>query len=175
MATTLCWDVDPAATLEDITRWCVDKRDVDRMFVVARPDNDAPGSLLEPRVEGSVERLFKGKIIESLWATAWAGTQLFRRRSAKVWIISFDEDVRARLIAVENSIRGWRHISDPPLPEDICLYRAGDTLPTLVTVTHDGEAWLFDESAADAHFAERAELPLPADLVPPPPDFVVRA
>jgi hypothetical protein len=169
----VCWDVNPAATVDEITRWCLDNRGVDRLFVVARPDNDAPGTLLEPRVEAAVAKMFGTKVIRALWARAWAGTELFRRRAAKVWIIAFDEDVRTRMVAVQNSLSGWRHANNPPLPEDICLYRVGDALPTFVSVTHDSEAWLFDSAARNATFAERAELPLPADLIPARPDFVV--
>jgi hypothetical protein len=172
MSANRCWDVDPKTTLDVITRWCIDERQVDRMFVVARPDNDKPGRLLEARVQTAVERLFAGNIIRTQWTSAWAGTQLLRRREGKVWIISFNEDVRDRLISAENTIRGWRHNAPTPLPEDICLYRTGDDLPTFVSVTHDGEAWVFDPAAENAPFVVPAELALPADLLPPPPDFV---
>ena len=116
--------------------------------------------------------MFARKILKAVWAKAWAGTELFLNRTAKVWIIAFDEDVLERMVFTQNSLRHWRHLSEPPLPEDICLYRAGDPLPTLISVTHDGEAWLFDRTADGASFAQHAELPLPPDLIPPPPDFL---
>lgn len=170
---SICWDVDPEVTIDAITGWCLAERRVDRMFVVARPDNEKPGCLSEPRVQDAVARLFGRKVLRTLWATAWAGTKLFRRRSAKIWVIEFDETVRQRMMAAENSLRGWVNSSDRQLPEDICLYRSGDRLPTFISVTHEPEAWLLDPNATTAPFAERAMRPLPVELIPPPPDFVV--
>ncbi len=172
MTTNHCWDIDREATISEIGEWCLTHRRVDRVHVVARPDQDLPRKLAEPRVEHAVNQIFAGKILESVWAKAWAGTELFRNRAAKVWVIAFDRDVLERMIAAQNSLRQWRHVAEPPLPEDVCLYRIGDSLPTFVSVTHDSEAWLFDPTAGGAHFARPAELPLPSDLIPPPPNFL---
>jgi hypothetical protein len=167
-----CWDVQPETSIGEITEWCLVHRDVNRVFVVARPDQANPGKLTEPRVEKAVEKIFGKKVLRALWAAAWAGTKLFRKRSAKIWIIEFDGEVRDRMMAAESSLAGWVHAKERPLPEDVCLYRSGDPLPTFVSVTHEPEAWLFDASADGARFVERAERPLPADLIPAPPDFV---
>ena len=168
-----CWDVTPEATLADITYWCVSNRGVDRLLVVARPDNRWPGQLSEPRVERAVQTVFFGKILRTVWASAWPGTMLLRNRFAKVWLVAFDETVRERMVATENTLSGWVHAAHVPLPEDICLYRAGDPLPTFVSVTHEPEAWLFDQDANAARFALRADRPLSSKMIPPPPTFLL--
>jgi putative SOS response-associated peptidase YedK len=45
--------------------------------------------------------------------------------------------------------------------------------PVLASVTHDGDAWLFDD-APDAEFVHPPEIALPYELIPPPPDFILQ-
>ena len=77
------------------------------------------------------------------------------------------------MIATQKYLSGWKQSNDPPLPEDVCLYREGEDWPVLVSVTHDGDAWLFDDKP-DAKFVRAPEIPLPNDLVPPPPTFILQ-
>lgn len=54
----------------------------------------------------------------------------------------------------------WKQSNDPPLPEDVCLYREGEAWPVLVSVTHDGDAWLYDDEPGAA-FVSVPEIELP--------------
>lgn len=176
---TVCWDIDPSASLADITEWCLVHGGVDRLLVTARESLDHRRTPDEPRVDTTVEELFGASLLETFWAHAWPGTQLFEGGASKIYVAAFDEAVRTRMIAMEDSLPQWTQWHEPPLPADVCLYKLGDPLPALVSMTHQQEpwfeAWLFDDTANGASFVTKADPPLPADLIPPPPSFVRRA
>lgn len=77
------------------------------------------------------------------------------------------------MIETENRLSAWTQWHQPPLPEDLCLYRAGDPVPVLVSVTHDGDAWIFHDGVVSDDVAVPAQLVLPPELMPPAPDFLV--
>lgn len=172
-----CWDVEPEASLSELAALCIAYREVDRLLVTARSAVSLPDTLDEPRVEGAVGNLFGDRLLESFWASAWPGTSLSNSAS-RIYVTAFGDDVAARMSETEDRLPSWNQWHDPPLPADLCLYRAGDEWPVLVSVTHQGEgwfgAWLFDEAVAAAIRAPRSERPLPNDLVPARSDFVVR-
>lgn len=174
-----CWDIDGSVSLSPITEWCLARRGVDRLLLTARAEVANPRMLDEPRVDTTVLKLFGDTLLETFWASAWPGTQVFEGGASKIYILRFDESVRRRIVAAQKRLPAWTQWSDPPLPADMCLYKTGDPLPTLVSVTHEGEgwfgAWLFDRDADAAPFASPAKHPLPLELLPPPPEFVVRA
>lgn len=171
-------EIDAAATFDAISRWCLACCQVDRLLVTARNDLSRPRELDEPRVAETVAELFGGRVLEEIWASAWPGTSLGGGGASKLWRIAFDEEVRARMVAMENRLVNWHQWHEPPLPADVCLYREGDPMPVLVSMSHQREpwfgAWLLDTYAADAPFATDPELPLPLDLIPARSGFVVR-
>lgn len=115
---TRCWDVDPNATIDAIGEWCLSRRGVDRLLVTARADLSHPHLLDEPRIDDSVTAIFGEAVLEIRWASAWPGTQLMKGAS-KVYVIRFDEDVRARMVAAQKRLAGWNQWNDPPLPADL--------------------------------------------------------
>jgi hypothetical protein len=144
------------------------------LLVAVRPYIDrADQTTFDPRVADSVATIFGKCILRAASAKAWPGTELIEH-VAKVYVIAFNVDIQEQMIRTQKYLSGWKQSSDPPLPEDICLYRDGDPWPMLVTVTHDGDAWLFDDEP-NAAFVRIPTIALPADLIPPPPDFIVEA
>lgn len=168
---TTCWDVVWGTSLNDMLTWCLERRRVDRLLVVARLDQDAAEPVLsDPEVKQSVRRIFAGKILSESFASKWPGTELYGF-SAKVYVIAFDASVKETMVAAESTLRGWIHDCELPLPEDISVFRDGDPLPTLVSVTLSGNAWIFDDGPVPRALATKAEIPLPSDLLPPPPFY----
>ena len=127
----------------------------------------------DPRIEESINEIFGDSVIRAANATAWPGTEVIGH-VGRVYVVAFGTTVQRRMIKIQKYLSGWKQSNDPPLPEDICLYRQGDASPLLVSVTHDGDAWLFDD-APGVNFVSVPEIELPPDLIPPPPDFVRKA
>ena len=173
-----CWEIEESVPLDVVLDWSLAHRGVDHLLVSARASLDNPAALDEPKIETTIASVIGDALLESLWATAWPGTRLFKGGSSKVFTAKFDKRIRDRLVSTENRLSAWQHEHDPPLPSDLCLYRSGDPRPTLVSVTHDigwFGAWLFGPFSSEPPFAAPAERPLPEDLVPPAPTFLVPA
>jgi hypothetical protein len=167
---TESWDVSPRASLSDVLAWCRE-RGADRLLVATRLERASKKPvLLVPAVVESVRRIFGGAVLRETLARRWPGTELIGH-SGMVYLIDFTPDVEKRMVAEENDWSAWIDWHDPPLPEDICLFRQGDTRPLLVSVTHDGEAWIFDAGPLPRSLAVKSEIPLPDDLLPPPPFY----
>jgi len=161
-----CWSLDSSIRFSTVSHWCLANYQVDRLLVSTRLDQDAPqGGLLAPRVHSSIEQMFVGRIVTTLFATAWPGTELVDH-CGLVYVIRFDEDVGMRMAAIEEYISKWTQWHDPPLPEDLCLYRRGDEVPVLVSVTHEGCAWLLTERGMTLEGAERSPLSVAELLIP---------
>jgi hypothetical protein len=167
------WDVATNLSLDRLAGWCLLHRQVNRVMVVCRMDTstDSP-SVLSPDAEAVALQLLGDKLLRTTVAVAWPGTKLFGH-GARVHIGVFDEEVLLKMAATENILSRWVHWNAKPLPEDICLWRVGDIVPTLISVTHDGDAWLLAEGPVPGTVASPSEFPLPADLIPPPPDFLL--
>lgn len=166
-----CWDVAQSTPFAEIGSWCLQNRGVDRLIVAIRPTLDRQNRReFDPRIDSSVSRIFGKNLLRTVSARAWPGTQLVGH-FGKVHVVRFDASVQQSMVETQKYLNGWKQSNDPPLPEDICLYRDGDTYPVLVSVTHDGDAWLFDVNPS-VRFVSIATIPLPEDLIPSPPDFI---
>jgi hypothetical protein len=139
---------------------------VDRLLVAARLDTDeVTPTLLSPGVDQQVQDLFGPSVLERRYAEEWPGTQLIGHQGV-VWTVAYSERLFAPMIAAANLLRSWRHSHNPPLPEDICLFRQGDSLPVLVSVTHEEEAWLITDREVDLPGAEAADAGV-LEYIPP--------
>jgi hypothetical protein len=168
------WDVDPQESFANISSWCLDQRGANRLIVAVRPYLAVDDRVfIDPLIHSSASRIFGDAIIRRTSARAWPGTVL-TEHAGEVYVIAFDAAVQRRMIDASNILRGWTQASQPPLPEDICLYREGDKWPVLVSVTHAGDAWLLHQEP-HAPFVHKPKIMLPTDLIPPPPDFIVQA
>jgi hypothetical protein len=127
---------------------------------------------LAPAVESIVHDVFGERLLRATLATAWPGTQLIGH-AGKVYVVGFDRSVLRKMVSTEGRLGAWTQWNQQPMPEDICLYRAGDRAPVLVSVTHDGDAWIFHDGDVSGEIATPASIRLPADLIPPAPDFFI--
>jgi hypothetical protein len=89
-----CWELDSCLGLDRIAAWCLEKSNVDRLLATTRLDRDATEpTLLKPEVEHAVYSIFKNRVLETLYAIAWPGTELIGH-FGKVYVIGFDRKVR---------------------------------------------------------------------------------
>ncbi len=95
----------------------------------------------KPGLQRWVERVFKPYIQESFLASAWPGTMVCDGY-ALVYVVEFNEAVKGLVMNGAPNLKDWDERNTPPLPEDICLLKTGDPFPTLMSVIHEGDAWL---------------------------------
>lgn len=167
-----CWDIDRGTSVADVSSWCIERRGVNRLMVAIRPYIDRKNRVgFDPLVQESTVEIFGDRILRKVFARGWPGTRLIDHRG-EVYVVAFDVTVQRRMVQASNEFSGWTQWSTPPLPEDICLYRDGEDSPVLVSVTHDGDSWLFDNQP-DATFVRRATIELPSELIPSAPEFIL--
>jgi hypothetical protein len=141
-----CWKLRWDAALRPALVWALRDHWVDRLLGVIQLDWRR--SKLVPRhgaVVPSVERIFRGRVLSSWLTSEWPGTVL-ADDVALVFEAQFDSKL-ARAAAVEGPrLRDWNNNRENPLPEDLCLFRSGGCWPTLVSITHEGDAWVLSSS-----------------------------
>jgi hypothetical protein len=167
------WKLGEDASIREVLTWCIRDRLADSILLATRIDTDsAERSLLEPKVDASVHMIFAASIRRTTWATAWPVTQLIGH-PGRVYIIELNSEVVRRMSEVQDRLFGWTQYNDPPLPEDLCAFHVGDSLPSLVSITNEGDAWLLHERQPDVDAAR--EVPWEDELlkyIPAALDFV---
>lgn len=93
----------------------------------------------------SIYGLFNENIIDSYLVSKWPGTRLIGH-PGRVFIVKLDRNVVSRIVAEEGRLTGWLQSDEPPLPEDLCVFKSGANWPFMVTTTHEEEGWFFGES-----------------------------
>lgn len=116
------------------------------MLVVVRMEQHAKtGRYSAPReLERLTKAIFGANVLEDFQASAWPGTELIKH-SAHVFLVRFDESIAEVVLRTEPDLTKWRHPSNRPLPEDICLFNSSADSPTLVSVTHERLFWIIAE------------------------------
>lgn len=115
------------------------------MLVVVRMEQGKTGSYRTPReLEQLPRTLFGNNVLEDFRASAWPGTELIGH-PAHVFLISFDKQVAELVLRTQPDLRKWLHVSNPSLPEDICLFNSNAGTPALVTVSHEHLCWIIDD------------------------------
>lgn len=167
------WDVSDQVSLDDLLEWCRDEHKVDRLIVATRiRDRKHGGGLMAPRVDEICAELFGRRLLQQSFVRGWPGTRLLDRLG-KVYVVKFDDSLVDRMARVEREWTKWTQWHEPPLPEDICAYRYGDSQPTLVSVTHDQDAWIYHDGHVPASMARKSTVCVPAELIPGPPSFLL--
>lgn len=140
------WELDArAASLAEITSWCLRERGVNRLLVALRLGRQGnKWRYASPAAGERVSLLFGPHIIAGFQASEWPGTQL-SAHPGFVYVIRFGESVRSVLLNTEPSLDRWLHNRPDPLPEDICLFKESAPHPTVVSVTHESRAWLISD------------------------------
>lgn len=142
-----CWSVEPTAQASrELLSWCLSQQNVDRMLVVVRREQRAKTGRYSapPEMERLTKALFGANVLEDFQAAAWPGTELIKH-SAHVFLVRFDESIAEVILRTEPDLTKWRHPSNRPLPEDICLFNSSADSPTLVSVTHEKLFWIIAE------------------------------
>ena len=123
-------------------------------------------TLHEPSIEETVTSLFGSRLLERMLVRRWPGTTLSADKSA-VFLVAFDSSLIKSMATLGRRIEDWRHIHEPPLPEDLCLFRQGDDWPVLASVTHEREAWILSEERPPFCLKTPTDLK-PEELMIPP-------
>jgi hypothetical protein len=139
----ICWELPYQAQLAPVLEWCLENERVNRLLVAHRRDR-ALKKFRCPQAVVWAEELFGKRILERRVATRWPGTEMLEA-NAMIQVIDFDERLVQPMVEAADGLFDWVGWPDPPLPEDLCLYRVGNSLPTLVSVTHEHDAWIISE------------------------------
>jgi hypothetical protein len=160
------WALPPGIPLEHVLSWCLRERAVDRLLLAMRLQKDERGrEVPEPEVEDLIDSLFGDKILMRKKARRWPGTELVGHEGV-VFLVSFDSSLIEPMVQAGELLHDWRHGNRPRLPEDPCLFRAGDEWPVLVTVTHERDAWILSEDRPSLCFGEPFDFNPKELLVP---------
>ena len=62
-----------------------------------------------------------------------------------VYEVAFDPSIIETMARLGPRLEDWQMSSSPPLPEDPCLFSRSADWPVLVSVTHEGDAWILSE------------------------------
>ena len=163
------WELPVRTPLSKVFEWCREERAVDRLLcsAVTRTDNRTKVLALgEPSIENLVVSLFGGRLLERKLVSRWPGTKLSSSKYT-VFLASFDPSLIKPMAKLGRRIEDWRHIHEPPLPEDLCLFRQGEEWPVLVSVTHERDAWILSEERPPFCLKTPSDL-APEELLIPP-------
>ena len=139
------WEVDSRnVSLEALLSWVSEERMADHLLLSMRLERAGNGWRYVNQEAGDrLKRLFGPFLVKSFHASAWPGTEVIGV-PGEVSIIKFDAKVKDVILQTQPDLNKWLHISQPALPEDLCLFRSNDAWPSLVSVTHEKQAWLID-------------------------------
>ena len=168
------WEMSKSkCSLTEILTWCITERQTNRLLFTMPMSQDSrrrgePNKALLDRTLN----LFGPFVIKRFRAGAWPGTRLIDRK-AMVFILQFDEALKNKILETQSSIWDWLYTSDPPLPEDLCLFLEGDTAPSFVSITHEKEGYLISETKPRLNGVILSELYL-SDLLPQSGNYFCR-
>jgi hypothetical protein len=165
IAETSVWDLPRRIRLRPVLEWCLEQHRVDRLLVSARIDQPRKRKLLTPEVGGAIDEIFGGHILARRYCSAWPGTELIGHRGLVV-VIAFSAALVDAMSSSGRYLFDWRHHFSPSLPEDLCLYRQGDPLPVLVSVTHENDAWILSGQEVSIKGAKLSEWSVQDLLIP---------
>lgn len=132
------WESHGEVFLREILPWCFKHHHVDMLLVVSRgPSCEGRTFTSNLPAERAAAMLLGEKTITRFRACGWPGTALVRGKDL-VYVAHFDEELMRRMIHLQNALSEWRF----ELPEDICLWRDGDSHPTFFSTTHERVAWV---------------------------------
>lgn len=142
-----CWQADArVALLDEIMVWALEHHAADHMLVALRLNQVGnKWRYADPQAGEFFQSQFGSYIVTGFQAAQWPGTELLGHPGF-VYVVKFNAEVKELILRIQPSLAKWQHHENPPLPEDICLFREGDAHPALVTRTHDLDAWLISHT-----------------------------
>lgn len=160
------WSIDASAPLSEVFEWCLQRRNTNRLILATPLDPAARRpTLLARQVDVFVRKFFRGRVLQTLLAKSWPGTQL-TGHFEKVYVVAFDSELGRRMSETASHLSQWTQWHSPSLPEDLCLFREGDAAPVLVSVTHEGEAWLLHNGPSVPRWARRERYTTVLSMIP---------
>jgi len=139
------WGLPTSTPIRALFEWCSQAKGVDRLLLSARLEKESKEPiLLEPEVENTVSSVFGDKVLARKLARKWPGTELIGH-PGMVYEIAFVSSLIDRMERIGPRLADWQMSSRPPLPEDPCLFSSEAEWPVLVSVTHEGDAWILSE------------------------------
>ena len=138
-----CWYFDiRRVSLDAVLSWALAVPKTDKLLFTMRLSQGKRKKNFTPSgVEKRVRQSF-GLFVESFWATGWPGTELVGHKG-RVWVTDFNETVKALVLRTQPDFSKWLNDAPYALPEDLCLFKQGNQYPTLISCTHEKDAWLF--------------------------------
>lgn len=138
--------------------WCLVHHAVDRMLLVLRLQQEGnKWRYANPKAGAFVQTCFGAHILTGFQADEWPGTQA--SEPAFIYVLTFNEDVKRAVLQTQSSLAKWQHSEEPPLPEDICLFRESDTYPIFLSSTHNLLAWLISTRTPELHGFKKTNYP----------------
>jgi hypothetical protein len=137
-----------------------------RLLLATRRDRDS--SIWEPLFPSAfevAERLAASRLIRRAEARGWPGTELVGH-TGLVWLVRFDSSLLRAMEELGPRLADWVGDNSPSLPEDICLFREGDPLPSLVSITHEKQAWIIHEHPIPLGSVHSVEVSADSLLIP---------
>ena len=155
-----CWEADArVASLDEIMNWCLQHHAVDHMLVGMRLDQVGnKWRYHDPEAGEFLQSQFGSYILTGFQASEWPGTRLLVQPGF-VFVLTFNEEVKELILRTQPSLSKWQHGEDPPLPEDICLFRETASHPILVTRTHDLDAWVISDKDPKLQGFRKIDIP----------------
>lgn len=137
------WKVDTSQhSLLTLGNWCLRNSSIDVVLLAVRlDDNDPKRGAVCPKAESLITRSLGGK--DRFYCTGWPGTKL-SRGFGLVYVLDLDAELLRAMAKVEPNLSSWLH--DNSLPEDLCFIKRGARCPALISVTHEGDAWLISDT-----------------------------
>jgi hypothetical protein len=160
-AWTLARDVE----LKPVLMHCLLTDHVDRLLLALR-QKDSSGALLYPESRPATERIFGVHLLEWKTGRRWPGT-VSHEVDCQLALVEFSEELVEPMCSAGPKLFDWTGWPAPVLPEDLCLYRQGAGWPSLVSVTHERDAWLLAAEKPKSIETEESEF-APEDLYIPP-------
>jgi hypothetical protein len=128
--------------VQAVLEWAVEDRKVDRLLLSARIGHRQQRRLAAPETLTAVRTLFGDRVLETWVTSEWPVTMLIDGH-ALIFVVAFDDRLIGPMAKAGPTFGDWNGFSPPrPLPEDLCLFRQGDEWPSVISVTHEVDAWI---------------------------------
>ena len=126
------YDVDvERASFSEILEWCL-RRGADTMLLIVRIPSE--NKALAPARE-----LFGSRVRDEFLAYGWPGT-ISLKKDNLVLELDFDPELVRTIMETRAQLARWRECN--ALPEDPCVFRAGDEWPMFYSITPEPTAWI---------------------------------
>lgn len=160
------WDLPGDIELRSLFQWCLDHDGVDRITVIHRLKYGSPtGELLHPEGIEWARDFFGERILRTRSVHRWPGT-ISARHPAIAQVVAFDKNLAGAMSDVCNKLFFWLGTHTPSLPEDLCLFRSGTSLPTIYSVTHEREGWALSSDPIPLSGVVESQFELDDLLIP---------